>query len=339
MINGKCSLNSRFIHDILSSNDGLHGNSVEHSTYPEVSIGFGDSDVSALSPCGSPWVSHNKVVLAGCGIITPADRLNSMIHGSWARSIIVDTCGICAESVTYMKRNGGRTIHEDLLEATCWPSGSNCSCNLHHNLIWIVGASCVICHIRVSGVKLKAIIFNVGISTCEEATVAASVSISPWAVNELLLSKHHRFVVFNSIVLLDGPSSGEWPAAAALPLILDRTDNPHISPVDRSDSCHCLLNVSLLPVHFLTPVVTQEHLSELLRCKIWEHIHTKAIGDAILRIVVCDGFQLASEDFLSSLVFLLGGVALAVLGQVTGEDWIDRVNELQEGPRIGGGGL
>jgi hypothetical protein len=56
---------------MLSNDDGLHGDSVEHSADAEVGVVHSDLDVALVAPLGAPTVTNDEVVLAILG--APAD--------------------------------------------------------------------------------------------------------------------------------------------------------------------------------------------------------------------------------------------------------------------------
>ncbi len=173
-------INRRTFENIeVSSDDGLHWDSVEHSTDAKVRVGLSDSDVTTFTPGGAPGVSHDEVVEAGGGVGAPANRLNCVVHFGCASCIIVDSGDIGAESIANMKRDGSGSIYECLLESSGRSGGSDCTSDLDNNLGIIVVALSIIGNIWVGFVEFKTIVSNVGIAISKEATVASGVSVSP----------------------------------------------------------------------------------------------------------------------------------------------------------------
>ena len=111
--------------------------------------------------------------------------------------------------------------------------GGDCSSDLDHDLACIILALSIVGNIWVALISHQTELLDVSIAICVEATIASVISVIPGAVNKLLLSKNYTAIVFKGIVLLDRASCGERPAATALSLILNRPDDPEITPVNR----------------------------------------------------------------------------------------------------------
>ena len=131
-----------------------------------------------------------------------------------------------------------------------------------------------------------------------------------------MLSKDDTAIVFNCVVLLDGAGSREGPAAAALGLVFNGTDDTHVTPVNRRD-LYLLKRANLLAflgLHFRFPIVASEVFLEFFFAQIRETIDSDLICGSIPRIVFSNEFKLCSEILLASLVLLLRCVALPLLG-------------------------
>jgi hypothetical protein len=256
-----------------------------------------------------------------------------MINLGRAVGIIINSLFVTSEAISAgMKGDWSRTVHKSLLKtiswAVCWDGASD----LDDHLASIILALGVIGNIGITLICHQAELLDVSIPIGIETTIAAVVSVSPWAIYELLLSKDDTAVVFNCVVLLNGAGCREWPAAAALSLVLNGADDTHITPVYRRDLW--LLKranlLSFLSLDFSFTVVASEVFLELFFAQIRETIHSDLICGSVSRIMFSNKFKLCSEILLASLVLLLGSVTLSLLGKVPDEDLVNRIDFLKE---------
>jgi len=322
----------------LSHYDGLHGNSVEHSTDAEVGCGLSNLDVTLVTPLGTPWIADDEIVLTRSIIVSPADCLHGMIDCSRASVIIINAWSVATEGVSWgMKGHRGWAVHKGSLEAR---SRSNCwdgAWNSNSNLTFIILALCVIGDIGIGGVWHNSKVLYIGVALSKQSSVTAHVTIAPGAINKLLFSEDDLFAVLDGVVFLDGSNSRERPAAAALALIFNGTDSILGSPVNWSvDTLLQMKTTLLLAIVFRGTVVTQEHSFELLLGQVRELVEANSVTSTVLAVFLRHEAESFCEDLLASLVLLLSGIALAMLSYVSCEGSVDRVKLKEVLPRCNG---
>lgn len=172
-----------------SDNDGLHGNSVEHATDAEVCVGLSDFYVALVSPRWSPWVSDNEVVKVGGLVVSPSHWLHCMVNGCRASGIVIDTWLVRSEArFRCIKWDWCGSIHQGCLESGCWALSGNGTWDTDSDLAWIISTFSVIGNVGIAWVKLESILLDISIAISKETTIAAIVTIRPWAVDKLLFS-------------------------------------------------------------------------------------------------------------------------------------------------------
>jgi len=180
----------------------------------------------------------------------------------------------------------------------------------------IVGASTVGTKVGVGALGLSIVLLVVVEGSSLPATVATVADLD--AIDELLLGEGSEVSVLDVVSTLKSTGGGEGPAGTALALILDGGDSTLSSPVNSVGNGGGVNFVSITEgVDIERCLVSIE--SVFLGLSPGGHaVVTDSVGVTFL-VVLVDERVILSEDAVSSVEFLNGGVRVTEFGNVLHE--------------------
>jgi len=189
-----------------------------------------DSDVSTLSPGGSPRVSDDVEVLSILRSIT--DSSHGMIKVGSAFLRVEDTTSVHLENkLVSLDGDGSGSLSNGSLELVNGLLLDVVNLGHEHLTLGSGGlALSVLGGVWVVGLELLLVVLHVVHGVLLE-TAIATLRLGV-AVDHLLLGEGQKLVGSHVVSALDGSSGGESPAGTALALVLDSVDGTSLSPVD-----------------------------------------------------------------------------------------------------------
>ena len=141
---------------------------------------MGDLDVAVVSPGLPPGVAHDEVVHTSIKVLLPADRLHGVVDRGRAVAVIVDAALVVTERwIRGVQGDRGRAFDQEPLKAA---GGTGCrlhALKLHAGLARVIEADPIHGIVGVVRGLLEAVVLNILVALCEEAAVAAVVSVVP----------------------------------------------------------------------------------------------------------------------------------------------------------------
>ena len=185
-----------------------------------------NTDVTLLTPAGTPRVADDVVVNTVLGTITDSEdtvvELSTALGGDDTTSVELEGRAGSSEGnsdglLSNSSSEGSRTLLDNLITVEALGGDDDVS-----------GGSSARKVTSLVGVRSKGsstLVVVVVVSKIHQTTVAAVVAVSTTsAVNELLLGELDELVATEDVSRLDSSSGSESPARTALALILDGTN-------------------------------------------------------------------------------------------------------------------
>ena len=187
-----------------------------------------DSDVTRLTPGGSPRVSDDPVVNTIC--VTISNDSDSVVDLGWARSGVDDTTSVHREHVvTSSKGNSNNTVVDSSLVLRNRSSSDGLIAgNLNGSRTILT--SLVLCLVWV--LSLGSLTFLLEVVPSPEVPATAATMRSWVAINKLLLREVEKFTSCFPVSELSTSGTGEGPAGTTACLVLDGIDTALGSPVN-----------------------------------------------------------------------------------------------------------
>jgi hypothetical protein len=273
------------------------------------------TDVSLLSPGGSPRVLDLPVVTSVGGISSVSNDEDTVVQSSSAGRGH-DTASVELEDILVsLNGDGDWLLDSGSLEGSLrvgWDvsESSDGGDGLASGLASSIGSS-----VWVRSLRADTLVVDDELeSVIHQTTVAALVSFSSRAVNQLLLRERQELSSVDEDVSFSRSSGGEGPARSALSLVLDWGDGSGGFPIDRGwEGREVELQLigdvdrSLL----LGTVSSGITSGELISSEVSELVDTHGPGES-LGVVGIDLGDVGGEDGTSGGSLLLG-VGLSVL--------------------------
>jgi len=197
-------------------------------------VGDTDSDVTLLTPLGSPGVLDDVVVLTVLGTVT--DGEDGVIHLSSALGGGDDTTGVLMEGwLVSLNTNGDWLLGNGSLKliwGVLWNILRLGDLNLTFGLVVLAVEEWGLGSVWVVGLGLHGVALGVLEGSVWHTTVATKVAIEVGAVNELLFGEGDEVASGEEMSTFHSTGGRERPAGTALTLVLDWGNGTLGSPVD-----------------------------------------------------------------------------------------------------------
>ena len=172
--------------------------------------------------------------------------------------------------------------------------------------------------VRVVSLRLDTTVDgNVRERVRHQTTVAAIVSLSSGAVNQVLLTQGNQFTTSTEMLTFQGASGGKRPARTTHSLVLDGGDVAMLAPVNSGWKCVGVLVLREQKVSAQTMVLAAQGLDlsqtlalEFLVSKITKLVHLDLVGKVAL-VQSLNFLQVVLEDLTTKLLLVVASVGFA----------------------------